>query len=62
MAALRAYTGENSDAEHAADAKHLGGADAYRMRLANALLDTMEGEAMFAACQRSRWGAPTGRQ
>ncbi len=48
MAALGAYTGENSDAEHAAEAKRLGGADAYRMRLANALLGIAEGEAMLA--------------
>lgn len=48
MAALGKYTGENSDAEHAAEAKRLGGADAYRMRLANALLGIAEAEAMLA--------------
>lgn len=48
MMALGKYSGENSDAEHAAEAKRLGGMDAYRMRLANALLGIVEIDAMFA--------------
>jgi len=48
MTALGKYTGENSDAEHAAEAKRLGGTEAYRMLLANALLGIAETDAMFA--------------
>lgn len=38
MTALGKYTGDHSDAEHATEAKRLGGMNAYRMLLANALL------------------------
>ena len=38
MAALGAYTGDNTPAEHTAEAARLGGTDAYRARLVNALL------------------------
>ena len=48
MAALGLYTGENTDAEHATEAKHLGGQEAYRMLLANALLGSVEADAMLA--------------
>jgi len=48
MIALGKYTGENSDAEHTAEAKRLGGREAYRILLANALLGIMEIDAMFA--------------
>ena len=48
MIALGKYTGENSDAEHTAEAKRVGGMDAYRMLLANALLGMVETDAMFA--------------
>ena len=48
MIALGKYSGENSDAEHIAEAKRHGGRNAYRMLLANALLGTVETDAMFA--------------
>jgi hypothetical protein len=48
MAALGAYDGQNTPAEHAAEAVRLGGADAYRLRLANALLGTAQNEAVLA--------------
>jgi hypothetical protein len=48
MAALGKYTGDNSDAEHAAEAERLGGIDAYRLRLVNALLGIVEAEAILA--------------
>ncbi|GCE32141.1 hypothetical protein KDA_76250 [Dictyobacter alpinus] len=48
MIALGKYTGENSDAERTAEAKRLGGMEAYRLLLANALLGIVETDAMFA--------------
>jgi hypothetical protein len=48
MAALGMYAGENSDAEHRAEAKRLGSAAYYRMMLVNALLGMVETEAMLA--------------
>src|SRR4051794_19448079 len=48
MAALGAYTGSNSPAEHAAEAARLGGPDAYRVRLVNALLGTVQAQAILA--------------
>jgi hypothetical protein len=38
MAALGMYSGENTELEHAREAKRLGGMNAYQARLANALL------------------------
>jgi hypothetical protein len=47
MAALGAYTGENTQAEHEKEIKRLGGSrEYYRMRLANALLGMVETEVM----------------
>jgi hypothetical protein len=46
--ALGAYKGENSDAEHAAEAKRVGSAAYYRAMLANALLGLVEVEALHA--------------
>lgn len=48
MAALGKYTGQNNDDEHAAEAKRIGSIEAYRMRLANALLGIVETEAMLS--------------
>lgn len=48
MAALGAYTGSNTSAEHAAEAARLGGADAYRVRLVNALLGVVQAQAVLA--------------
>jgi hypothetical protein len=49
MKALGAYNGDNTQAEHEAEAKRLGGGmDYYRMRLVNALLGIVEGEAIHA--------------
>ena len=49
MAALGAYEGGNTEADHAKEAKRLGGGNEYyRMRLANALLGIAETEAMHA--------------
>lgn len=48
MAALGMYTGKNSEAEHAVEAKRLGSVDYYRMLLVNALLGMVETEAMLA--------------
>ena len=48
MAALGAYTGNNASAEHAAEAARLGGADAYRVRLVNALLGVVQAQAVLA--------------
>lgn len=48
MAALGAYDGQNTPAEHAAEAARLGGEDAYRLRLANALLGIAQTEAVLA--------------
>jgi hypothetical protein len=48
MMALGVYNGENSDIEHKAEAKRLGGMDLYQMFLANALLGHAEANAMLA--------------
>ncbi len=49
MVALGAYDGENTAAEHAKEAKRLGGGRRYyRMRLVNALLGIVETEAMHS--------------
>lgn len=48
MAALGLYRGANTPAEHAAEAKRLGGESAYRVRLANALLGAAQTEAVLA--------------
>ena len=48
MAALGMYHGDNSDLEHAKEAKRLGGKDAYQARLVNALLGVVEVDAMLA--------------
>lgn len=49
MKALGAYNGDNTEAEHEKEAKRLGGSkDYYRMRLVNALLGIVEGEAMLS--------------
>lgn len=48
MTALGAYHGANTPAEHAAEAARLGGPDAYRLRLANALLGIVQTEAVLA--------------
>ncbi len=49
MKALGAYFGENTDAEHEKEAKRLGSSkEYYRMRLVNALLGIVEGEAMLS--------------
>ncbi|HLV99917.1 MAG TPA: DUF6245 family protein [Ktedonobacterales bacterium] len=48
MQALGRYSGENSAAEHEAEAKRLGSANAYRARLANALLGLVEVETLLA--------------
>lgn len=48
MTALGMYHGENSDLEHAKEAKRLGGKDAYQARLTNALLGIVEVDAMLA--------------
>jgi len=48
MAALGAYTGNNTSAEHAAEAARLGGADAYRVRLVNTLLGVVQAQAVLA--------------
>jgi len=48
MAALGLYRGANTLAEHAAEAKRLGGENAYRVRLANALLGAAQTEAVLA--------------
>ena len=48
MTALGQYTGENTDAEHTAEAARLGGENVYRMRLVNALLGIVEGDALLA--------------
>ena len=47
MAALGLYHGANTPAEHAAEASRLGGDDAYRARLANALLGAAQTEALL---------------
>lgn len=48
MVALGLYGGENTPEEHAAEAARLGGADAYRVRMVNALLGAVQGEALLA--------------
>lgn len=48
LAALGAYSGDNTAAEHAAEAARLGGADAYRVRLVNALLGVVQAQAVLA--------------
>lgn len=48
MDALGLYTGSNDPGEHAGEALRLGGADAYRMRLVNALLGAVQTEAILA--------------
>src|SRR6266478_84210 len=48
MAALGLYHGENTPAEHAAEARRLRGENAYRVRLANALLGAAQTEAILA--------------
>jgi hypothetical protein len=49
MAALGAYSGENTEAEHAKEAQRIGGGmDYYRLRMANALLGIVETEAMHS--------------
>lgn len=48
LIALGRYTGENSDAEHMAEARSVGGMNAYRMLLANALLGSVEVDAMLS--------------
>lgn len=49
MAALGAYSGENTEAEHAKEAERLGGGmEYYRLRMANALLGIVETEAMHS--------------
>jgi len=48
MAALGIYAGENTEAEHQAEAKRLGSEKYYLMMLANALLGSVEVEAMLA--------------
>jgi len=48
MAALGAYAGENTEAEHEKEAKRLGGKEYYRMRMVNALLGIVETEAMLS--------------
>jgi hypothetical protein len=46
LAALGLYDGSNTASEHAAEAARLGGADAYRVRLVNALLGAVQTQAM----------------
>jgi hypothetical protein len=48
LAALGCYDGSNTVGEHAAEAARLGGADAYRVRLVNALLGAAQTQAMLA--------------
>src|SRR5882757_5832752 len=48
MAALGLYDGEDTPAEHAEEAARLGGADAYRVRMVNALLSAVQAEAVMA--------------
>lgn len=48
MAALGAYSGENSEAEHKAEAERVGSEDYYRLLLVNALLGVAEIEAMLS--------------
>lgn len=48
LAALGMYSGANTPAEHAEEAARLGGPQAYRLRLANALLGAAQTEALLA--------------
>lgn len=48
MAALGMYHGANTAEEHAQEAARLGGPDAYRVRLVNALLGVVQAEAAMA--------------
>lgn len=48
MSALGMYHGENTPKEHAEEAARLGGADAYRVRMVNALLGVVQTEAAMA--------------
>jgi hypothetical protein len=48
MAALGLYSGENTPAEHAEEAARLGGADAYWVRMVNALLGVVQAEVVKA--------------
>jgi len=48
MAALGMYRGEQTELEHAREAKRLGGMNTYQARLANALLGVVEVDAMLA--------------
>jgi hypothetical protein len=48
LAALGLYSGENTPREHAGEAARLGGADAYRVRMVNALLGVVQAEAVMA--------------
>lgn len=47
MVALGGYNGQNTEIEHQAEAKRLGGKDIYRIFLANALLGMVETNAML---------------
>ena len=49
LAALGLYGGENTEAEHAAEAKRVGSAQQYRLLLVNALLGAAETEALLIA-------------
>ncbi|MBV1855729.1 hypothetical protein KUA19_36945 [Catellatospora sp. NEAU-YM18] len=48
MTALGMYTGAGTAAEHAEQAGRLGGAEVYRVRMANALLGMVQGERLLA--------------
>jgi hypothetical protein len=48
MAALGLYRSANTPAEHTAEAKRLGGDNAYHVQLANALLGAAQTEAILA--------------
>ncbi len=48
MAALEIYRGANTPAQHAAEAKRLGGDNAYHVQLVNALLGAVQTEAVLA--------------
>jgi hypothetical protein len=48
MQALGIYAGENTEAEHQAEATRLGSSTDYRLMLVNALLGSVEAEALLA--------------
>ncbi|MBV9141546.1 MAG: hypothetical protein JO115_11610 [Pseudonocardiales bacterium] len=48
LAALGLYDGSNTSSEHTAEAARLGGTDAYRVRMVNALLGAVQTQAMLA--------------